>query len=94
MYEYNINDIISEEDDLPSLQIHTKQFLGCFPNAAKIHNMTPSFPKMADIVGIYCKYIHNKTWGHYFDTTVFGLAVQINIENPWTGFQGVEIMAS
>ena len=22
MYEYNINDIISEEDDLPSLQIH------------------------------------------------------------------------
>ena len=43
----------------------------------------PSFPKMADIVGIECKYIHNKTWGHYFDTTIFGLAVQINIENPW-----------
>ena len=52
MYEYNINDIISEEDYLPSLQIHTKQFLGCFPNTAKIHNMTPSFPQMADIVGI------------------------------------------
>ena len=52
MYEYDINDIISEEDDLPSLQIHTKQFLGCFPNTAKIDNMTPSFPKMADIVGI------------------------------------------
>ena len=52
MYEYNINDIISEEDDLPSLQIHTKQFLGCFPNTTKIHIMTPSFPKMADIVGI------------------------------------------
>ena len=51
MYEYNINDIISEEDDLPSLQIHTKQFLGCFPYTAKIHIMTPSFPKMADIVG-------------------------------------------
>ena len=51
MYEYNINDIISEEDDLPSLQIHTKQFLGCFPNTAKINNLTPSFPKMADIVG-------------------------------------------
>ena len=27
MYEYNITDIISEEDDLPSLQIHAKQFL-------------------------------------------------------------------
>ena len=52
MYEYNINDIISEEDDLPSLQIHTKQFLGCFPDTAKIHIMTPSFPKMAEIVGI------------------------------------------
>ena len=55
MYEYNINDIISEEDDLPSLQINTKQFLGCFPYTAKIHIMTrvtPSFPKMAEIVGI------------------------------------------
>ena len=52
MHEYDINDIISEEDDLPSLQIHTKQFLGCFPNTANIHNMTHSFSKMADIVGI------------------------------------------
>ena len=52
MYEYNINDIISEEDDLLSLQIHTKQFLGCFPYTVKIQNMTPSFSKMADIVGI------------------------------------------
>ena len=52
MYEYDINDIISEEEDLPSLQIHTKQFLGCFPNTAKINIMTPCFPKMADIVGI------------------------------------------
>ena len=46
MYEYNMSDIISEEDDLPSLQIHTEQFLGCFPYTAKIHNMTPSFPKL------------------------------------------------
>ena len=61
MYDYNINDIISEEDDLPSLQIHTKQFLGCFPNTVKIHIMTPSFPQMEDIVGISFKYIHNKT---------------------------------
>ena len=52
MYVYNINDIISEEDDLPSLQIHTKQFLGCFPYTAKIRIMTQSFPKMAEIVGI------------------------------------------
>ena len=52
MYEYNINDIISEEDNLPSLQIHTKQFLGCFPYPVKIHIVTPSFPKMADIVEI------------------------------------------
>ena len=52
MYEYIINDIISEGDDLPSLQIHTKQFLECFPYTAKIHIMTPSFPKMAEIVGI------------------------------------------
>ena len=82
MYEYNINEIISEEEDLPSLQIHTKQFLGCFPNTAKIHNMTPSFPKMADILRILCKHIHNITPGHYIDTTIFGLAVQMNIENP------------
>ena len=27
MYEYNINDFISEENDLPSIQKHTKQFL-------------------------------------------------------------------
>ena len=52
MYEYNVNDIISEEDDLPSFQIHTKQFLWSFPYTAKIHIMTPSFPKMADITGI------------------------------------------
>ena len=45
MYEYNINDIISEEDDLPSLQRHTKQFLGCFPYTAKIHIMTLVSPK-------------------------------------------------
>ena len=61
MYEYNINDNISEEDDLPSLQILTKKILGCFPNTAKILHMTPSFPKMAAIVGIKCKYIQNKT---------------------------------
>ena len=54
----------------------------------------PSFPKMAEIVGIKCKYIHNKTWGHNFDTTIFGLAVQINIENTWPKIHGVEIMAS
>ena len=45
MYEYNVNDSISEEE-------HTKQFLWCFPNTAKIHIMTTSFPKMADIVEI------------------------------------------
>ena len=45
MYEYNLNDIISEEDDLPSLQMHTKQFLGCFPITVKIHIMTLSFPQ-------------------------------------------------
>ena len=51
MYEYNINEIISEEDDLPSLQIHTS-FLDAALIPSKIHIMTPSFPKMADIVGI------------------------------------------
>ena len=52
MYKNKTNDIISEEDNLSSLQIHTKQFLGCFPYTTKIHIMTPGFSKMADIVGI------------------------------------------
>ena len=89
MYEYNINDIISEEDDLPSLQIHTKQFLGCFPYTAKFHIMTPSFPKMADIVGIKCKY------EAIISTPQFlAYLCKLTLRTHDPRFQGVEIMAS